>query len=396
MRDRTSFLTILLTAVATLGLGGWVAAEETPGISKEKPAEGPFVEVKEGYMVPYTTRIPGSDVTFEMVPIPGGTYMLGSPESDPAHKEDEGPQVKVTIDPIWVARHEITWDEYDQYMNLYYTFKEFQARGIRPVDPEQRADVITSPTELYQPDHTYEYGKEPDEPAITMTQYAAKQYTKWLSAITGQQFRLPSEAEWEYACRAGTETPYNFGDSADDLDANAWFFDNAEEGVVKVGQKKPNAFGLYDMHGNAAEWVVDGYTEDGYKSLAGKELNGINAVQWPTSAYPRVVRGGSWESDPEDLRSTSRMGSQDPEWKEEDPNFPKSPWWFTSDPARGVGFRIVRSYQPLAPETISKFWEAVTEDEIDDIESRLREGRGGLGKVDKGLTKAIEDWKASQ
>ncbi|SRR6056297_1201643 len=367
-----------------------------PGVVKERPASGPAIEVDGGFMVPYTERIPGSDVTFEMLPIPGGTFLLGSPASDPDHKADEGPQVIVTIAPYWMGKTEITWAEYDQYMNLYYTFKEFEARGIRVVDAKDRVDVITSPTELYMPDHTYEYGKAPNKPAITMTQYAAKQYTKWLSAITSSQYRLPTEAEWEYACRGGTTTPYSFGETADDLDDYAWYFDNAEEGPEPVAQKKPNPFGLYDMHGNVAEWTVDAFSENGYKALDPAGLTGISAAQWPTKTFPCTVRGGSWEFDPPELRSTARLGSNDPEWKDEDPNFPKSPWWFTSDPARGVGFRIVRSYQPVEAKTINKFWEAITPSAISDIESRLIEGRGGLGRVDKDLPAAIEKWKSEQ
>lgn len=396
---RFDFLLACGLAVASLMYLSSFAADghaptAAPGIVQEKPAEGPYVEVDGGFMVPYTTRIPGSDVEFEMIPVPGGRYQMGSPESDPEHRDEEGPQVEVQVAPFWMAKTEVTWAEYDQYMDLYYTFKEFEARGIRPVDPDNRTDVITSPTELYMPDHTYEYGKAPDKPAITMTQYAAKQYTKWLSAVTRDQYRLPTEAEWEYACRGGTKTPYSFGESADELDQYAWFFDNAEEGPEPVAGKKPNPFGLYDMHGNVAEWTVDAYTEAGYAALAKRQgLTGITAAQWPTDPYPCTVRGGSWEMDPPDLRSTSRLGSNDPEWKDEDPNYPKSPWWFTSDPARGIGFRIVRSYKPLDGEMITKFWEAVTEEEKSDIESRLLEGRGGLGRVDAKLPEAIKAWK---
>lgn len=364
------------------------------GMSPEKPAEGPSVKVEEGYMVPYTERIPGTDIEFEMIPIPGGTYKLGSPESDPDRKEDETPQVEITVDPMWVAKTEVTWAEYDQYMNLYTLFKEFEAKKIRVVDANDRVDVITAPTELYMPDHTYEYGKEPNEPAITMTQYAAKQYTKWLSAVTERQYRLPTEAEWEYACRAGTTTRFSWGDDESEIDDYAWYVDNTDwEGPAAVGTKKPNPFGLHDFHGNVAEWTVDAWTEDGYVDFEGKNLNALEAVHWPENPYPCVVRGGSWEMDPVDLRSAARLPSDDEYWKEEDPNYPKSPWWFTSDPARGVGFRVFRSYKPLTREKMHNFWEAITEHQLADIESRLIEGRGGLGRVDKDLPAAIEKMK---
>lgn len=361
-----------------------------PGITSEQPVEGPFVKVKEGYMVPYTVTIPGSDVMFEMIPVAPGSFKIGSPPDDPEHQEDEAPQVTVHVDPMWVARTEVTWAQYKEYMRLYAIFKEFEARGERVISDSNKVDAITAPTELYDPSFTFEYGEEPEQPAVTMTQYAAQQFTKWLSRVTGEQYRLPTEAEWEYAARGGTTTAYSFGDDPEQLDEYAWYFDNADSGAVKVGTKKPNPFGLYDMHGNVAEWTVNQYSENGYQDYAEKQpISAVDFVRWPEAASPCVVRGGSWEMDAEALRSAARLASDDEVWKEEDPNFPKSPWWFTSDPARGVGFRVFRSYQPLAPESIRKFWEANAEDVKSDVESRLLGGRGGLGLVDALLPDAI-------
>lgn len=368
------------------------AAEGLKGISPEKPESGPSVEVEGGFMVPYTERIPGTDVTFEMIPVPGGTYLMGSPESEENRSPDEGPQVKVKVEPMWVAKEEVSWAEYKQYMNLYSVFKEFEARQIRVVTDENKYDAITAPTELYDPSFTFEYGEEDDQPAVTMTQYSARQFTKWLSRVTGAQYRLPTEAEWEYACRAGTDTAYSWGDSADDIDEYAWYFDNAYEGLQPGAQKKPNPFGLYDMHGGVAEWTVDRYAEDGYSDLAekGEVLTVAQAVRWPGVAYPAVARGGSWEMEPEALRSASKLASDDPVWKDEDPNYPKSPWWFTSDPARGVGFRLFRSYKPLPDDAIAKYWEMNTEDVRIDVQSRLSGGRGVLGLVDEELPAAMK------
>jgi formylglycine-generating enzyme len=277
-------------------------------------------------MVPYTLKIPGSDVQIEMLPVAGGEFLFGSSEDDPNRREDEGPQVKVTVAPMWVAKTETTWAQYGEYMKLYAIFKEFESRGERIVSSDKMADAITAPTELYEPSYTYEYGDKPEQPAVTMTQYAAQQFTKWLSLLTGAQYRLPTEAEWEYACRAGTTTAYSWGDEADAMDDYAWYIENADDGLPLVGTKKPNAFGLHDMHGSVAEWTVNQYTEDGYSWLADKKsVQAIDVVQWPTQSSPCVVRGGSWEMEPEELRSATRMASDDEVWKEDDPNFPRSP-----------------------------------------------------------------------
>lgn len=361
------------------------------GVTTEKPADGPFVEVDGKFMVPYTSTIPGTDIEFTMIPVPGGDYMMGSPDDEEERNDDEGPQVKFSVDPMWVAKTEITWLQYKEYMRMYSIFKDFESRGERAITDENRADAITAPTELYDPSFTYEYGQENEQPAVTMTTYAAKQFTKWLSRISGQQYRLPTEAEWEYAARGGTDTAYSWGDDADDVDDYAWYFDNADSGPAHVGTKKPNGFGLHDMHGNVAEWTVNQYTEAGYEMFDGKELKAVSATNWPTTPWPAVARGGHWEDDPPALRSAARLPSDDEEWKSEDPNYPKSPWWFTSDPARGVGFRLFRGYKPLPTETIDQFWEASDEETKSDVESRLLGGRGGLGIVDDTLPDAIQD-----
>ena len=407
MNSRFRFLsarTFLAGAVALLPLTA-VRAEQAPsdaaktaadakGWSDKKPAEGPIIQVGDRYMVAYTETIPGTDISFDMLPIPGGTFQFGSPEDEEGRQEDEGPQLTVAVDPMWVAKTEVTWRQYKEYMQLYSIFKEFEARGERAVD-KASVDAITAPTELYDPSFTFEYGEEPEQAAVSMTQYSAQQFTKWLSYLTDLQYRLPTEAEWEYAARGGTTTPFSFGEDADELGEYAWYFDNAEDGQMAVGMKKPNPFGLNDVHGNVAEWTVNQYTEDGYAEFADTpNLNATAMVRWPETQDNCVVRGGSWEMDPEQLRSASRLASDNELWKEEDPNYPKSPWWFTSDPARGVGFRLFRSSQPLDGEVIKKFWEPGPEDLKIDIQSRLSGGRGGLGKVDRDLPTAIQSMKS--
>lgn len=359
-----------------------------PGVVADKPAEGRAVQHGDKWMVAYDLIIPKTTIKFRMVPIPGGEFLMGSPATEAGRKDDEGPQRRFRVEPFWMAETEVTWEQYKTFMNLYRSFKEFQGRGERVVTDENRIDAITTPTPLYEPDFTFEFGSNPQQPAVTVTQYSAKQYSKWMSLMTGQQFRLPTEAEWEYASRAGTTTAWYFGDDAAALKDHAWFADNSDNSGSKlVRQKKPSPWGLYDIYGNAAEWVLDSHAA----YAPGEDI--LNAAtDWVRSdkPYPRIVRGGSWEFSAEECRSASRLGSDDDAWKEYDPNLPNSPWWFTTDPARGVGFRLIRPAKTVSREAMEEFWKIDCEDTQLDVQDRLNEGRGVLGLVDKDLPEAIE------
>ena len=386
---------------------------EVPGIVASKPADQQSVATDQGFMVAYTERIPGTDITFEMIPIPGGEFLLGSPEGEADRNTDEGPQVRVKVAPFWMAKCEITWAEYQSYMNTYIAFKSMnRMRGERrrfgdkseklqsmPAVMEflgqENIDVdgVTSPTPLYDDSYTYASGEEPNQPAVTMTQYAAKQYTKWLSGITEQQYRLPTEAEWEYAARAGSTTPYSFtaGESLDDY---AWYAANADDELQPVGTKLPNAWGLYDMHGNVAEWVLDEYDEASYVKLKDR-VSVLEAVRWPTVRFPRAIRGGCWFDEPALCRSAARHKSDDPEWALEDPNLPVSPWWFTEDPSTGVGFRLLRPLTPMDAELTTKVWDADTEEIRQDVTDRLKEGRGTRSAADSRLPGALQELESA-
>ena len=300
-----------------------------------KPVPNKAAEAKDqAGMKPYTEMLVNTDVTFEMAPIPGGVYKMGSPASEKDRKADEGPQVEVKIEPFWMGRHEVTWDEYA----LWGLGLDSQRRGMTHVSPthwDNSADALAIPTKPYA-DMTFGMGKQ-GYPAICMTQFAAKMYCKWLSAKTGRYYRLPTEAEWEYACRAGTKTAYSFGDDPTKLGDYAWFSDNSDEKYHKVGQKKPNRWGLYDMHGNVCQWCLDQYVVDQYQRLGKKPV--VNPVVPVTQSYPQVARGGAWTDEAPALRSAARRASC-PEWKAADPQIPKSIWYYTD--ANFVGFRVVR------------------------------------------------------
>jgi formylglycine-generating enzyme required for sulfatase activity len=390
------------------------AADATgPGFARAQPAEGPFVVVEGGFMVPYEETIPGTDVKFQMIPVMGGEVLLGSPASEPGREEDEGPQVRVRVEPFWMGRCEVTWAEYHAYMEMYQAFKQFQAlaaaRGDAPdaaddeawrlidehawsgdADAEPAVDAVTSPTPLYDPSMTYSAGEEDNQPAVSMTQFAARQYTKWLSGVTARQYRLPSEAEWEHAARAGTTTAYSWGNDSSELDRFAWHDGNADYATHPVGTKEPNPWGLCDMHGNVAEWTLDEYAADRYAQLGEGPVDAWPSLLWPTQLYPRVIRGGSWLDQAEGLRSAARLASEEEEWKLSDPNRPLSPWWYTEEPALGVGMRVVRGLAPLSADDERRVWDADVDDLKSDLKGRLKEGRGTLGVADPALPAAVE------
>ena len=299
-------------------------------------------------MKPYKQRLRDTDVTFEMLPIPGGEYVMGSPEGEANRVEDEGPQHKVKIEPFWMGKFEVTWDEYDTWrMNLDIQRRKLAGRLEDTVDEE--ADGVTRPTKEYT-DMTFGMGHD-GFPVICMTQLSAKMYCQWLSQKTGQYYRLPTEAEWEYACRAGTTTTYSFGDDASNIDEYAWHYGNSEETYHKVGQKKPNPWGLYDMHGNVSEWTLDRYDPMFYGQFKPEEAAIFPYCIPNGEEYPRIVRGGSWYDEPEFHRSAARIAST-PDWKIQDPQLPQSMWYLTD--ADFVGFRIIRPLNPPTPEEIEK------------------------------------------
>jgi formylglycine-generating enzyme required for sulfatase activity len=198
---------------------------------------------------------------------------------------------------------------------------------------------------------TFGMGKE-GYPAICMTQLAAKKYCEWLSAKTGRYYRLPTEAEWEYACRAGTTTAYSFGDDPQKLGDYAWYFDNSNEAYHKVGLKKPNPWGLHDMHGNVAEHVLDRYDPMFFQQLKASGMTARHPYNPPNALENRAVKGGSWDDDPEALRSAARRGSHK-DWKIQDPQIPQSQWYYTD--ALFCGFRVVRPLREPPAEEKAKF-----------------------------------------
>ena len=349
MRDRRGDYRFAACVSAT---ALWLMAGMDGRTQADKPVEPVAVTSaeagSEAQMKPYAEIIDHTDVTIEMVPIRGGSFRMGSPESEAGRNVDEGPAHEVVVSPFWMSRCEITWDAWE----IWGEEIDIQRRSILmlPGTPRDRfADAITRPTAPFT-DMSFGMGKG-TRPAICMTQHAARTWCRWLSARTGRYYRLPTEAEWEFACRAGTGTAFHFGDDPSLIDEYAWHAGNSDLAYHKVGQKEPNAWGLYDMHGNVAEWVLDQYIPGLYGRRSGQPVK--NPLAIPFQLYPRVVRGGGWNAEVAMLRSAARRGS-DEDWKQQDPQIPRSIWYHTD--ALAVGFRVVRPLaEPSAEEKVARW-----------------------------------------
>jgi sulfatase modifying factor 1 len=294
----------------------------------------------------YTEKITGSNVSFEMVAIPGGKFTMGSPENEPLRKADEGPLRKVTLSRFWMAKNEVTWDEY----MAFFRATGSQGRTEGQVVTKKNVDAISGATPPWgAPDQGW--GKA-SRPAITMSWHAAYVYCQWLSKVTGKKYRLPTEAEWEYACRAGTETPYFFpgnpkkftssgllkkifGPDTAVIASSIVYKVNSFSKTKEPQSVKANPFGLKNMLGNVAEFCLDFYSPDTYKKDSTEVVN----PRGPASGQEHVIRGGSFKSDAADVRSASRDFTKTRAWLVTDPQMPKSIWWYSD--VIDVGFRVV-------------------------------------------------------
>jgi len=283
----------------------------------------------------YKVTIPNTTFSYGMAPVPAGEFLMGS--AAPGAKSDEGPQHKVRVDAFWMQTHEVTWDSYLMFM--------FADQAMERKTPDALVDAQSRPT---GPHLEMSFGRgNSGFPAISMTQHAANKYAQWLSAKTGEYYRLPTEAEWEYACRAGAADV-----AAAQLGDYAWFAKNSAtagftDGTYhKIGTKKPNAWGLYDMLGNVMEWTLDQYKP---YTAAAAENPWVKSV----TPYPHSVRGGSWNDDADRVGCAVRVSSN-ADWKKQDPQLPKSIWYMTD--AQWLGFRLVRPATLPSAEEMYRAW----------------------------------------
>jgi formylglycine-generating enzyme required for sulfatase activity/tRNA A-37 threonylcarbamoyl transferase component Bud32 len=228
----------------------------------------------------------GEGASIAMVAVPAGAFTLGSPEDEDGRDESEGPALRVEVERLFVSRSPIT---------------QAQWRAVATALPRVRIDLPADPSRF----------KGDDRPVETVSWLEAREFCERLSENAGREYRLPSEAEWEYACRAGTETPFAFGDSLTievaNVDGSFAYGDVAAadgrtESTPVESCGVANRFGLYDVHGNVWEWTEDRWHE----TLDGAPSDGS---AWLEGGEPtvRVVRGGSWRSIPHDARSAKRF-----------------------------------------------------------------------------------------
>lgn len=296
----------------------------------------------------YTEYIPGTRIKFEMVAVPGGNFLLGSPEDESLRSEDEGPQREVSISPFFMGKFEVSWDEYLAF------FKKTASQGKTAdsyLNIPQEVDAISGPTPPWgAPDQGWGKGSSP---AITMTHHAAEVYCKWLSDVTGKHYRLPTEAEWEYAARGGTMGPYFFegdplkfsrqsffrrifGVDTSLISSHVIYMENSPGKTIKPGSTKGNPFGLVNMLGNVAEFCQDWYDPEAYSIYP---AGALTDPAGPPDGTEHVVRGGSYRDGAKKVRCAARDFSKSEAWLKTDPQIPKSIWWYSD--CTYIGFRVV-------------------------------------------------------
>jgi formylglycine-generating enzyme len=334
------------------------AGHYNPNFSHERMSGLPGAEIRgELFTEPtvvsrfenFTEQIPNTSVSFNMIAIPGGTFSMGSPANEPLRNDDEGPVREVTLSPFFMGEIEVSWNEYWAFYRA--TMSEGRiAPNVVMAHNASSPDAISGPTPPFGiPEQGWGAG---DRPAITMTPYAAETYCQWLSQRTGKKYRLPTEAEWEYAARAGTQSPYFFegnpkrfagagirgwlfGPDTTNINSYVVYKQNSLGKTMLPDFVRPNPFGLKNMSGNVYEYCLDWYAADAYSQTERSVTNPTG----PVSGAERVIRGGYFDSNAGDLRSAARSHTDTEAWFTTDPQQPRSIWWYSD--MRGIGFRVV-------------------------------------------------------
>lgn len=237
---------------------------------------------------PFVEQLPGSLVKIQMMPVPGGTLTIRNRT--------------VSVKPFYMARTEIPWEAFDVFTDSGPPSPAYDQTEFPP-------DAIARPSKSYiLPDLGWGHK---GYPVINVSFLSAQMFCRWLSSVTGKKYRLPTEAEWELACRAGKNGPWKIDRAT--LEKSAWYAGNSDKMSHPVGKKQPNQYGLHDLLGNVGEWATD--------------LDGNP-----------ILCGGTFLDGPANIAPTTRR-RQTPKWQETDPQFPKSRWWLAD--GKFVGFRVV-------------------------------------------------------
>lgn len=312
---RCNSLSVLLSAA----LAGVASAQTTTPVKPDESTKPSLLAPAlstDGKLL--TQEVPAAAFRFELAAVPG--------------------DAKQGIKPLWVARTELRWEAFDVF--VYRLDAESNPAPTdttkppatpsspspapvtpeakpatpkaKPAEPaaEKKPDAVTRPSKPYLPPDRG-FGHD-GFAAISMSHHSATQFCKWLSEKTGRTYRLPTESEWSHAALAGSTGVYCFGDDPTNLPKFAWFEPNADYSPHPVAKKEPNAWGLYDVHGNVAEWV--------------------------DSATGPAAKGGSYQ-DAAALLAAAAKQLPEPSWNASDPQSPKSKWWLADAPF--VGFRVV-------------------------------------------------------
>lgn len=306
----------------------------------------------------FVETIPGSSVSMTMCAIPGGRFTMGSPQGEGLRQAHEGPAVEVELSPFFMAEVETTWDAYQAfYAQTAAEGRSTDTEGLRTQAASGTPltlDAISGATPPYgQPDQGWGMGQRP---AISISYHAAETFCQWLSVVTGKTYRLPTEAEWEYACRAGSQDPYFFAADPKQLQAkgrrqrealelcNTYVISaaNSRASTHEPEAVEANAWGLKNMLGNVAEFCSDWYSPTTYQDYADLGMEPLLNPTGPESGREHVIRGGTFMDAPATLRSAFRDSTQTAHWLRTDPQMPKSIWWYSD--CFHVGFRVVCEY----------------------------------------------------
>ena len=348
------------------------------GVANKSASTGRSVQAPGGVMVDYVEELETLNIRLPMRPIPAGTLRFAS--EHPSALQGGG-DVTIKIPEFWIAQYEISWQQYAVFVGLDQALSDLQESSGKSSRDFDAPDAVTAPSLIYDPQGRLRYADSDSVSAGSMTQYAARQFTKWLSLRTGRQYRLATEAEWTYACVAAGTTVTLAQQPSAPTEAEAATNLEQQDGPQQGGRNRPNAWGLYDMCGNVAEYVLDADGKDLFSRLKPGEYSIWETVGKSKERYTDLACGGNCWSQPADCTARSRIVVDIDYWTQE-ANLPLSPTWLASpEKDSAIGFRIVRSFSPLDETRMQQCWNVDNEELRDAVEDRVRTQKCRVGVI---------------